>query len=76
MEDRCLICGAVIPEGRQVCPTCERGDTGKRDRERVIRDLKEALRKTEKHTDYDFVYIKVDRARTILRVLQEGGQDE
>lgn len=23
MEDRCLICGEVIPEGTQVCPTCE-----------------------------------------------------
>ena len=21
--DRCVICGEVIPEGRQVCPTCE-----------------------------------------------------
>ena len=23
-EDRCVICGEVIPEGRQVCPICER----------------------------------------------------
>ncbi len=22
-EERCLICGAIIPEGRQVCPNCE-----------------------------------------------------
>lgn len=22
--DRCACCGAVIPEGRQVCPKCER----------------------------------------------------
>ena len=21
--DRCVCCGAVIPEGRQVCPICE-----------------------------------------------------
>lgn len=27
MEERCIFCGAVIPEGRQVCPSCE---TGKR----------------------------------------------
>lgn len=25
MENRCIICGAVIPEGRQVCPNCENG---------------------------------------------------
>lgn len=24
-ENTCLICGAVIPEGRQVCPDCEAG---------------------------------------------------
>lgn len=23
MEDRCVCCGEIIPEGRQVCPTCE-----------------------------------------------------
>ena len=22
--DRCLFCGTIIPEGRQVCPNCER----------------------------------------------------
>ena len=24
MENRCVICGVVIPEGRQVCPNCEK----------------------------------------------------
>lgn len=23
MAEKCICCGAVIPEGRQVCPTCE-----------------------------------------------------
>lgn len=23
MNETCLICGEIIPEGRQVCPTCE-----------------------------------------------------
>lgn len=23
MEERCVVCGAIIPEGRQVCPLCE-----------------------------------------------------
>ena len=22
-EDRCIVCGAIIPEGRQVCLMCE-----------------------------------------------------
>ena len=24
MENRCVCCGAIIPEGRQVCPKCEK----------------------------------------------------
>lgn len=23
MEERCICCGEIIPEGRQVCPKCE-----------------------------------------------------
>lgn len=23
MDDRCVICGEIIPEGRMVCPNCE-----------------------------------------------------
>lgn len=23
-ENRCVCCGAIIPEGRQICPICER----------------------------------------------------
>ena len=33
MTERCVCCGAVIPEGRQVCPSCESGeikDSGER----------------------------------------------
>lgn len=25
-EERCVICGEIIPEGRQICLKCERGD--------------------------------------------------
>lgn len=25
MENRCIVCGEIIPEGRQVCPMCEKG---------------------------------------------------
>lgn len=24
MENRCIVCGDIIPEGRMVCPICER----------------------------------------------------
>lgn len=26
MEDRCICCGDIIPEGRQVCETCMKGE--------------------------------------------------
>lgn len=26
MEDRCVMCGRIIPEGRQICPICEKGE--------------------------------------------------
>lgn len=26
MEDRCICCGETIPEGRQVCPACEKAE--------------------------------------------------
>ena len=29
MEDRCVMCGEIIPEGRQICPLCEQGKTHK-----------------------------------------------
>ena len=72
MTNTCISCGAEIPEGRQVCPACEQKEAKDRDLERVIRDLENALQRTEKKTDYDFIYLKVDRARTILRILKEG----
>lgn len=28
-DNTCVVCGAVIPEGRQVCPACEAGRTPK-----------------------------------------------
>lgn len=29
MENRCVCCGEIIPEGMQVCPKCERGTENK-----------------------------------------------
>lgn len=27
MDDRCVVCGEIIPEVRMVCPICEQGDS-------------------------------------------------
>lgn len=26
MENRCICCGEIIPEGRQICPCCEKNE--------------------------------------------------
>ena len=31
-EERCVCCGAVIPEGRMICLDCENGETTVEDR--------------------------------------------
>ena len=40
-DNRCVFCGEIIPEGRQVCPSCEKiqSETTKAERfDRVIND--------------------------------------
>lgn len=38
-ENRCVYCGEIIPEGRQVCPMCEQLQTETTRAERVDRVL-------------------------------------
>ena len=35
MEEQCVVCGRVIPEGRQICPECEarQGPAERRDQD-------------------------------------------
>ena len=37
MEDRCIVCGEIIPEGRQVCPNCEEEQRRQTDKRRTIK---------------------------------------
>ena len=39
MEDCCLICGDIIPEGRQICPVCERSNDRLTDERRMMVQL-------------------------------------
>jgi RNA polymerase subunit RPABC4/transcription elongation factor Spt4 len=44
MEDRCVFCGIVVPEGRHVCPACfEERSGGLQEAEKAQRDLIVAL---------------------------------
>ena len=33
MENTCIACGVVMPEGRQICPNCEQGHTPQKEKE-------------------------------------------
>lgn len=36
MEETCILCGDIIPEGRQVCPICEQKYGGKLDERKAM----------------------------------------
>lgn len=64
MENRCVCCGEIIPEGRMVCPLCQEkpnerlevGDTIKCATSKEIIDLMMMLAK--EGIDTDFLYEK------------------
>lgn len=39
-ENRCIICGAVIPEGRMICPTCE-AECSSEEFEKALKELRQ-----------------------------------
>lgn len=50
MEDRCVVCNKIIPEGRMVCPSCERAEI-------KLGIILQSIQVTEKEvqTAYDFM---------------------
>lgn len=77
MEDRCVSCGAIIPEGRQVCKDCERGETklkpcpfcGNKAKNKKFRS-KGILRKTTVF----YVECPICKCRTSMQLTQEEAE--
>lgn len=44
MEDRCVMCGEIVPEGRQVCPICERKYAPEKDDRTIMEALLRSAR--------------------------------
>lgn len=40
MEDRCIVCGAIVPEGRYICANCENANVTKNVTMAVWEDIK------------------------------------
>ena len=55
MEDRCVMCGEVIPEGLQVCPSCQR---------KVMRDTRRTAKYLRQYRDWEWM---AANARQIIR---------
>mgnify|MGYP003416456191 CR=1 FL=1 len=47
MENRCISCGEVIPEGRQVCYSCEKN------KQFILQNDKKQLKNIEREKRYD-----------------------
>lgn len=84
MENRCVCCGEIIPEGRMVCPLCQEkasgrlevGDTIKCSTSEEMVDLMKELAK--EGIDTDFLYEKDGEHGLWLEVVEvlEDGRKE
>lgn len=60
-EDRCVMCGRIIPEGRMICPLCEKGEPEMKYKKKYV--LMQAPRKDE--NDYSPQIMIIDNSRPI-----------
>lgn len=61
MNETCIMCGETIPEGRQVCPICERGE-----RRRMTIDENKFIAEVEEWA-VKFKFLSADKVIEILR---------
>lgn len=74
MAERCVCCGEIIPEGRQVCPSCEQKTKRKPFDEWDEGLLRTAMKNLEKVYEYNYgsprMRSKLNRLQTIIRKLE------
>lgn len=46
-DNRCVACGRIIPEGRQICPLCEAGDGRPARKEKRNKNLWQRLKSSK-----------------------------
>lgn len=70
MEDRCICCGEIIPEGRQVCSTCQEGGSRmmKNGSGAVVPTEEAAMRNIEKenHRYVEQVFDSIEQTLSLL----------
>ena len=63
--NRCVCCGDIIPEGRQVCPACEKGERRTRFTpvESIPEQAPKGFRKNNGEHLYEFMSMNVKKAK-------------
>lgn len=54
-ENRCVICGAIVPEGTQVCPICEDAYLKVREYIDTVKAKYKEVEEKEKGNERDFI---------------------
>ena len=62
MDNRCVCCGEIIPEGRQVCPNCEKGEQMKNN---------ECCASLNYEAEYDRAMLELEKAKAEICHLRE-----
>lgn len=63
MEDRCVSCGTVIPEGRQICPNCLASVPPKKETElKPCNDAEEIKKQANRYITH--IFIEMGRFQT------------
>ena len=62
MEDNCVLCGVIVPEGRMICPRCE-NDLAEAEA-RYERILEERIQEASARPKWSFLRKKYGRKKT------------
>ena len=66
MEDRCVMCGEIIPEGRMVCPVCE---------ERVLNRKGEQTMKARTIRETEYTWEQIEEILAAGKARETFGED-
>ena len=66
MEDRCVMCGEIIPEGRMVCPVCE---------ERVLTRKGEQTMKARTIRETEYTWEQIEEILAAGKARETFGED-
>lgn len=64
MPERCICCGEIIPEGRQVCPSCESG-------RKIANESENCCASLDYEKEYDKAMRELEKAKCEANYLRD-----